>query len=1213
MRGLPGSRDAKSRGHKPGPGSGRPFESYGMNLPAHQMPSGRARITAGMNSVRVILYGLLVLSWAVGNAACHGLPSRNMLPHRVLVLHSYHKGLAWTDGIARGIEDKMRTAGVPVEIFHEFMDTRRNCSQQYLDELIRLYRIKYTDKKPDLIISSDDDAFHFLRHHRQEMFGSMPVVFCGVNFFEGEMLLGLDQFTGTLESIDIRATLNIALTLHPEAERLVVLMDQTQSAQSNKKLLVRALPELKRSMQVTWLDDHDMGQVLDFVSTLTNKDIIVWLAYTINQGGRYEVARQSSRLISSYSKAPLYSFWDVHLGYGIVGGMLSSGYQQGTKAAQICLRILNGFNADDIPVEKNSPSRFMFDYRELSRFDIDQGMLPYGSAVINRPPTFYSKNKSLFWAIVLGFTGLAAVIVVQLVNLTARDRSEAALKTAKTRYQNMFNSSAMALFEADCKAIRQAVDRMPALDREKMAAYLNQNREKVRQLAALITITDVNPAAVQLYGAKNKADLMRSVDKILAPGFYKTFSRILTAVSQGDRQFSCETSHRTLHGSPLHLILSINLPAEPEDYAHLTLILVDITDRKRSEDALRRSETRFRTMFNHAASGMALVNLRGRYLRVNAALCRMLGYQPAEILKKTWQEVTHPDDIAETKKALQRLRQGHISSLQEKRYINARGQTVWALLNAALIRDHDRSPLYYVSQIQDITPMKQAQSKLQEREERYRQIFEADLSGFYITNPKGDLIMCNQVFATILGFASIRDALGADFNSFYKDPGLRPRVLDVLARKRKIKHREVEFVRRDGSTAFVILNATGRFDSEGNLIEIYGYLMDITHQKKLEYQLLHAQKMESIGTMAGGLAHDFNNLLMGIMGNASLLMAQLDETHPGYKFLKSIEQYVHSGSELTRQLLGFAKGGSFQVRTVDLNQLIERNINMFARTNKKIRVETSLQKDLWLVEADASQIDQVLCNLYVNAWQAMENGGDLHIETCNRQLRARDIALEDMPPGRYVQISVTDTGTGMDRETIKRIFDPFFTTKQRGQGTGLGLASAYNIIKNHGGFITVSSVLNKGSTFAVYLPASHATELETEPTEAAQVTSGSETILLVDDEDNVIAAMGNLLTHMGYTVHSATSGKEALEIFKNKKDAIDLVILDMVMPGMSGSETFDQLRAIDPAAKVLLCSGYSADDRAARLLKSGCEGFMQKPFSMRDLSHKLKEIFTPRP
>jgi two-component system, cell cycle sensor histidine kinase and response regulator CckA len=269
----------------------------------------------------------------------------------------------------------------------------------------------------------------------------------------------------------------------------------------------------------------------------------------------------------------------------------------------------------------------------------------------------------------------------------------------------------------------------------------------------------------------------------------------------------------------------------------------------------------------------------------------------------------------------------------------------------------------------------------------------------------------------------------------------------------------------------VLLNGVGRFNAQGELIEILGYLMDITRQKNLEAQLLHAQKMESIGTMAGGVAHDFNNLLMGILGNTSLLMMDMGEDHANYDRLKNIEHYVKSGSDLTRQLLGFAKGGKYEARVLDLNMLIKQSTAMFSRTHKNLQIDTSLADDLWLVEADHNQIDQVLYNMYVNGWQAMENGGHLFVGTKNRTIiDIQETDIHGIPPGRYVEIEITDTGTGIVPEDLPRIFDPFYTTKERSRGTGLGLASSYGIIRSHGGFISVSSQQNQGTSFLICLP-----------------------------------------------------------------------------------------------------------------------------------------------
>jgi len=398
-------------------------------------------------------------------------------------------------------------------------------------------------------------------------------------------------------------------------------------------------------------------------------------------------------------------------------------------------------------------------------------------------------------------------------------------------------------------------------------------------------------------------------------------------------------------------------------------------------------------------------------------------------------------------------------------------------------------------------------------------------------------------------------------------------------------------------------------DREGKLTGYTHTLKDITESKRLEAQLQQAQKMEAIGTLAGGIAHDFNNLLMGIQGHTSLMSLDFDSRHPHFEHLKGIENMVRRGADLTKQLLGFARGGKYEVSPTDINKLIERCSDMFGRTKKEIRIHKKYQKGVWTVEVDQTQIEQVLLNLYVNAWQAMPGGGDLYIETENVTLKEDYSKPFRVEPGNYVKVAVTDTGIGMDEETQQRIFDPFFTTKETGRGTGLGLSSAYGIIKNHGGIINVYSEKGAGATFNIYLPAVEAV-ISVERPEAGEkeIQLGHETVLLVDDEDMIIDVGQEILKEMGYKVLVARGGKEAIEVYKKDKDRIALVILDMIMPDMGGGEVYDTLKELNPDIKVLLSSGYSISGQATEILERGCDGFIQKPFNMRQLSEKIRQI-----
>jgi len=377
-------------------------------------------------------------------------------------------------------------------------------------------------------------------------------------------------------------------------------------------------------------------------------------------------------------------------------------------------------------------------------------------------------------------------------------------------------------------------------------------------------------------------------------------------------------------------------------------------------------------------------------------------------------------------------------------------------------------------------------------------------------------------------------------------------------------------------------------------------------KSKLQERLQQAQKMEAVGTLAGGVAHDFNNLMMGILGNVSLMLYGINYSHPHYEKLKNIEDAIQRSTKLTSQLLGYARKGKYEVKPINLNQIAEESSETFGRTRKEITIHKEFAEDLFALEADENQIQQVLLNLYINAADAMPGGGDLYLKTLNVTHKEMEDKPYNPKPGSYVFLKVTDNGIGMDNQIIERIFDPFFTTKKMGQGTGLGLAAVYGIIKGHGGFVDVESKKGRGTAFSIYLPASDKKIPKTVKT-PDQAVKGSETILFVDDEEMVSNISSQILKRFGYTVLEAKSGRDAIEIYRGAHN-IDLVILDMIMPEMGGGETYDRLKGINPDIKVLLSSGYSIDGQAEEILGRGCDGFIQKPFSIKELSQKLREI-----
>jgi PAS domain S-box-containing protein len=631
----------------------------------------------------------------------------------------------------------------------------------------------------------------------------------------------------------------------------------------------------------------------------------------------------------------------------------------------------------------------------------------------------------------------------------------------------------------------------------------------------------------------------------------------------------------------------------------------------RLEKALLESEKKYRELVQNANSIIIRLDIRGNLTFFNEFAQRFFGYPGDEILGKNSVGTIVPEtdsagqNLAVMIRRLIRFPEQFITNENEN--IRKNGQRVWIAWTNKAIRDENGAISEILCIGNDITERKAIQEALRESEEKFRNIVEALPMGvhMYRLEPDGRLIFtgANPGADAILGVSNT-DFVGQTIEEAFPalvDTEVPERYRRVCEHGEPWQTEQIQYEDRHIKGAFEVYAFQ---TAPGKMATIFA---DITEKKMLAAQLQQADRMESLGTLAGGIAHDFNNLLMGVQGRTSLMMSETDAAHPHGEHLNEIEKYVKSAAELTKQLLGLARGGKYEVKTTDLNDLIDKNVSMFGRTKKEIRIHKKLQADLWPVDVDQGQLDQVFINIYVNAWQAMPAGGDLYIRTENITLDDRLGAPYGGKTGKHVKVTITDTGIGMDDEIIKRVFDPFFTTKEKERGTGLGLASAYGIVNNHEGIITASSVKGQGASFEILLPAS-SQKIAVVKTPGQEVLTGTETILLVDDEE-VIADVGTrLLEKMGYAVVVARNGSEALKIYERGQNEIALVILDLIMPDMGGREVFDRLRKINPRAKVLLSSGYSRDGQASEILGRGCDGFIQKPFSLKALSEKIREL-----
>ncbi len=763
-------------------------------------------------------------------------------------------------------------------------------------------------------------------------------------------------------------------------------------------------------------------------------------------------------------------------------------------------------------------------------------------------------------------------------------------------------------------ALRQRVAELEALQTElnRTRNTLRNSDKRYRNLfeqsndAIYITtreggLVEVNQAFLNLFGyTREEIKTLKAQDMYADPAHRLTFQR---EIEQKGSVSDFEVKLRKKDGTVITCLLTATV-RQGNDGSVIGYqgIIRNISERKTLLEMLRKYEF----IVNTSKQFMTLINRDYTYDAVNEAYCLAHKKSREQIVGKTVAQIWGEERFKNTiKPYLDKCLAGHETHDQKWFEFTGRERKYYDV-SCYPYYGNGSEVTHAVVITHDMTERKRAEESLRESEVKFRNLF--DLSPQAITVADGDtgrLIDVNDEFCQLTQY-SRRKILGRTLTDLGFFPGDEGRAfLKDLRQSGEVDGLETQLEAKDGSILNVLIFA--------KLIRIAGQefvltaCLDMSDQKRLEAQLQQAQKMEALGTLAGGIAHNFNNLLMGVQANASLILLDIDPSDPNYDRLMNIEKLVQNGSKLTQQLLGYAREGKYEIRPMSLNQLVKETSETFGLTKREIRIHWDLAKDLFAIEADQGQIEQILWNLYVNAADAMLEGGELYLKT-------RNVTHEDMTekpskvrPGDYVLLTVTDTGIGMDKRTANRIFDPFFTTKGLSRGTGLGLASVYGIIKNHGGAITVTSRKGKGSTFNIYLPASKS-EPVTENGGSDKLVPGNGSVLLVDDEDMILDAGTEILQKMGHRVMKAKSGQEAIGIYEKQKDGIDLVILDMIMPGVSGGETFDKIKAINPKVKVLLSSGYSINGQATAILNRGCNGFIQKPFRMKELSDKIREV-----
>jgi len=992
------------------------------------------------------------MACTLGSAQESGNP-----PKRVLLLYSFDN----EEGIYTEFDHVLRAqlrsgARDRVEFYTEYLDLVRFPGAAHSANLVKLLKLEFSEQKPDLIVPVSYSALQFLLDEGKELFPGAPAV----ALFNARRLAEVKRriatgaagrdITGVTSTDEPARTLDLALQLQPDTKRVAVVVGCSPVEKYWVDQLKQDFLPYSGTIEFTYLTGMTMNEVLRRVAELPPHTVILNTFFFEDSRGQFFLEGEALDLVAGAAHVPVYAIYSSDIGHGVVGGRMTESGNLGRKVAGLAERVLSGENAASIPIVSDNSAQDTVDWRQLRRWNISEKRLPASAVKLFREPSVWERFRYLIIAAISLCILETILILALLFSIERRKRAEKALLREKILADAVIESlpGVFVLQDKAGKNIRW-----------------NKNAETV----ARYNLAEVSPLGNVV--DKYKDTVQRATEEAFERGSGSVEAEYMVAQGAGTAPYYFTGVRVELEGKP-----------------YIAAIGIDLTESKKAEQAVRRSEAELRSFVENAPYGIGTIAIQqDRFLHANPALVKMLGYQSeAEVLALTVSRDLYSD---------------------------------------------------------------------------------GDAGGRFRAQPTR-----------------------ADFFS------------------------AVDFTwkRKDGKP--VVVRASGRRLSNPSsgtvLLEIIAE--DVTSRRLLEEQLLHAQKMEALGQLAGSVAHDFNNLLGVIIGYSELISADLISNAPIRARLEIIKKAGVRAASLTSQLLAFSRRQVLEPRVLNLNSLVTETQKMLQRLmGEDIEQKIVLDPALGKTKADPGQMVQVIMNLAVNARDAMPTGGRLRIETKN--ISFDDVANfygVPVPPGQYVMVSVADTGTGIDAETQKHLFEPFFTTKAAGKGTGLGLATVYGIVKQSGGYVFADSELRKGTTFRLYLPQVDQPEEEVsrQPQKLAAFPPGSTTLLVVEDERAFQDLLREGLQSKGFHVLVASNGVEALQVAEQYDGPIRMLITDVIMPQMSGPELAKSLTKARADIDVLYMSGYT-DDKLGNIAGSNGElTWIQKPFYLNDLLARIQEI-----
>ena len=883
----------------------------------HNKPGRPSKFKYLIKLSALLFFAFFISSLKQGHAELH-------TTHNVLIINSYHKGFTWTDNQVFAAQEVLESAFDNLEIHVEYMDTKRIYTKDYLEKLSQIYQLKYANIKLSAIITTDDNALRFVMRHHNDIFGGSPVSFCGINDYNNSLLKGRKQFTGLIEVLDIKPTIDLALKLHPAKRKVAVVVDSTPTGIGQLKE-IQKIAHHYDNLEFQYLEGGNLSndELLEKLRSLPKDSICLLTVWLRDKNNEYLSNVRGGELISQNASVPVYGIIDMYFSHGIVGGKLLNSATHGRIAAELAVRIIKGEKPSAIPVLIESTNPYMFDYQQLDRWGIKLSDLPAGSTIINKPFSFYKTYSKLIWITIVSFVILVFFISILLFNIIIRKKAEASLAESEERYRAIF------------------------------------------------------------------------------------------------------------------------------EQANEAILLLDI-------------ET-------------------GAFIDFNSCAHNNLGYTREEFKK---------------------------------------------------IKVHD--------------------IEIIENEEDYRQHLN--------------------------------------------------KILQQGSDRFETKHRHKDGHILDMGIQCHVINYSGRKC-------ILAIWTDMTAFKEMEAQVSQKQKMESVGTLAGGVAHEFNNILGGIIGYVEIAKEDAHDNRPVYESLEEILKLSDRARNTVKQILSFSRKDRPQQKPIQLSSLLTEELKVIRATvPTTIEIRDKIDSRPGTIMGDQTQIQQLVMNLCMNAAYAMEeNGGVLEIGLSQVFMDAEKVKHHiDLKRGDYFKLTVRDTGVGIDPKIMDKIFDPFFTTKQVGEGTGMGLSVVHGTIKEHGGHISVKSAVGRGTTFTVLLPKADSGSKEV--SQAKQLPTGTENILIVDDEEFMVIPQKKILERLGYKVTAMTSSLETLELFKKDPQRYDLIITDLTMSHLTGDRLSTEVTSIRPDMPVILSTGYADAVDSEKVKQCGIKAFIPKPCKTQDLAKTIRLI-----